>query len=218
MSTPQSWSAKSGRNTLLIVCAVVWGACAIAPYSFSTWAIEQLAVVAGLLILYWAAQQVRFSGLAQLGMAVLFCLHAVGSHYSYSLTPYESWSQWLTGHSLQDWFGWQRNHYDRLVHLIYGLSLFLPFQEYLRQRLALPEGAAAILSLHLVLSTSALYELLEWGAAMTVGADVGMAYLGTQGDIWDAHADIALAGLGAVAALLPVALRLAWVRAPQLAP
>ena len=61
--------------------------------------------------------------------------------------------------------------------------------------------------MHLVLSTSALYELLEWGAAVTVGADVGMAYLGTQGDVWDAHADIALAGLGAAAALLAGTIR-----------
>lgn len=197
-----SWSRNVIRNCLIFVCAATWLACAIDPHSLETWAIEQLAVVVALALLYWAARQVQFSALAQCGIAALFCLHAIGSHYTYSLTPYQSWFHWLGGLPLYEWFEWQRNHYDRLVHLVYGLSLFLPFQQYLQQRLLLEQTVAAVLSVHLVLSTSALYELLEWGAAMTVGSDVGMAYLGTQGDVWDAHADIALAGLGAAVAML----------------
>lgn len=196
------WPRNVIRNCLIVVCAATWLACAMQPHSLETWAIEQLAVVVALAVLYWSARQVRFTPLAQFGVAVLFCLHAVGSHYTYSLTPYQSWFHWLGGLPLHEWFDWQRNHYDRLVHLVYGLSLFLPFQQYLQQRLLLEQTVAAMLSVHLVLSTSALYELLEWGAAMTVGSDVGMAYLGTQGDVWDAHADIALAGLGAVIAML----------------
>ena len=58
------------------------------------------------------------------------------------------------------------------------------------------------LPLDLTMSTSMLYELIEWGAAVVFGGDLGQAYLGTQGDVWDAHKDMALASLGALIAML----------------
>ena len=62
------------------------------------------------------------------------------------------------------------------------------------------------LPLDLTMSTSMMYELIEWGAAKLLGGDLGMAYLGTQGDIWDAHMDMALASLGALIAMMVTAL------------
>lgn len=208
MRSKQATQTRTFRNALIGCCALVWIASAIRPHALDTWAIEQLATLIALAALVWSARSVQFSPLAQLGMALLFCLHSIGTHYTYSLTPYDALLQQVFGGTMAEWFGWQRNHYDRLVHLVYGLAMTLPFAQLLQQRLRLDHPVALILSANLVLSTSALYELLEWGAARTVGADLGMAYLGTQGDVWDAHADIALAGLGSL-----VVMGIAWLAA-----
>ena len=68
------------------------------------------------------------------------------------------------------------------------------------------------LPLDLTMSTSMLYELIEWGAAELFGGDLGAAFLGTQGDIWDAHKDMALASLGALLAMLVTAALNAWLQ------
>ncbi len=97
--------------------------------------------------------------------------------------------------------GWTRNNFDRLIHLLYGLLLAYPIRE-LYCRIAGMKGFWSYLApLNLIMATSMLYELVEWGAAEAFGGDIGMAYLGTQGDIWDAHKDMALASLGALIAM-----------------
>ena len=100
---------------------------------------------------------------------MLFCAHTAGTHYTYSLTPYDAWLTMLSGVSLDELFGWERNQYDRLVHLLWGLCMTQPICETLQQRLQASNRAAANLSFHVVLSTSALYELLEWFAAVVFG-------------------------------------------------
>lgn len=97
--------------------------------------------------------------------------------------------QALFGFRLSETFGWQRNHFDRLVHFAYGLCLTMAL------RLTVPRA------LELVLATSALYELLEWGIAVTLAPDMAEAYNGQQGDVWDPHMDMLLALLGAVVAV-----------------
>jgi putative membrane protein len=129
------------------------------------------------------------------------CLHTDGAHYTYSEVPYDAaWSA-LTGSTLNEHFGWTRNHFDRVVHLAYGLLLAYPIRE-LFLRVAGARGFwGYFLPLDLTMSTSMLYELIEWGAAAVLGGDLGAAYLGSQGDVWDAHKDMALASLGALLAM-----------------
>ncbi|MCW8856387.1 MAG: DUF2238 domain-containing protein, partial [Kangiella sp.] len=92
----------------------------------------------------------------------------------------------------------ERNHYDRFLHLAYGLLFAYPIREVFIRIVKVKGFWGYFLPLDLTLSTSAIYELIEWGAAMVFGGDLGAAYLGTQGDVWDAHKDMALAGLGAL--------------------
>ena len=181
-------------RTLIAVCAAVWLLCAIAPIDRLTWALEQIATV---LVLVALAMQrgVRFSFSSWMGLAALFCAHTIGTHYTYSLTPYNEWCLAVTGVSINDMLGWQRNNYDRLVHLLWGLCMTQPICETFLQRLRASPRAARHLSFHVVLSTSAIYELLEWAAAVTFG-DGGLAYVGSQGDVWDAQADIAICIVG----------------------
>jgi putative membrane protein len=104
--------------------------------------------------------------------------------------------------TLNEHFGWQRNHFDRVIHFTYGLLLAYPFREIFL-RIARARGFwGYFLPLDLTMSSSLLYELIEWLAAEVLGSDLGQAYLGTQGDIWDAHKDMALASLGALIAML----------------
>jgi putative membrane protein len=102
--------------------------------------------------------------------------------------------------------GWERNNFDRVVHFSYGLLLAYPIREIFLRVVEVRGFWAYFLPMDVTLSTSALYELLEWGAAATVGGDLGAAYLGTQGDIWDAQKDMALAAGGAVIAMAITAL------------
>jgi putative membrane protein len=97
--------------------------------------------------------------------------------------------------------GWRRNHFDRLVHLCYGLLLAYPVREVFLRVANVSGFWGYFLPLDLTMSTSVTFELFEWGAAALVGGDLGMAYLGTQGDVWDAHRDMALATLGAAIAM-----------------
>jgi putative membrane protein len=133
-------------------------------------------------------------------------VHEIGAHYTYSEVPYREWWGVLTGQAVVP----GRNHFDRLVHFSYGLLLARPLKELLSYRVAPVPRWAWAFSVDMILSTSVLYELFEWGAAEVFGGELGAAYLGTQGDPWDAHRDMALAGLGALMAAA-VAL-LTWVR------
>jgi putative membrane protein len=107
----------------------------------------------------------------------------------------------LTGASLNELFGWERNHFDRLTHFAYGLLLAYPLREVFLRVADVRGFWGYFLPLDFTMSTSMLYELVEWGAAGVFGGELGMAYLGTQGDVWDAHKDMALASLGAVLAM-----------------
>ena len=136
---------------------------------------------------------------------LFLCLHELGAHWTYAEVPYNDWTRALFGTSLNELLGLERNHFDRAVHFLYGFLLAYPIRE-LFVRIADVRGFwGYFLPLDLTMSTSMLFELFEWAAAVLFGGELGQAYLGTQGDIWDAHADMALASLGALIAMLIVA-------------
>ena len=114
-------------------------------------------------------------------------LHAVGAHYTYSEVPYDAWFTALTGKSLNQTLGWQRNNFDRMVHFLYGLLLTQPVREGLVYATGLRGFWGYFLPMDLTMSSSATYELIEWGAATVFGGDLGVAYVGAQGDVWDAQ-------------------------------
>lgn len=185
---------------LLMLCISVWVITAINPYDFEAWALEQIASVLCVGLFFLSRRYVKYSSFALLGLATLFLFHATGTHYTYSLTPYDTAFKTVTGLSMNDLFGWERNHYDRFVHLYFGFATARVFYEYLDQSLLKPTWWSWLLSINIVISLSAVYELMEWSAVLLFATESGMLYLGTQGDIWDAQADIALGGLGALIA------------------
>jgi putative membrane protein len=103
---------------------------------------------------------------------------------------------------VSDLLHWQRNHYDRVVHFLYGALMIPPAVELL-DRYAPARGAWRwIIPVLFLMSHSVIYEVVEWLAAIIVAPDLGAAYLGTQGDQWDAQKDMALAAAGAVLSML----------------
>jgi putative membrane protein len=109
--------------------------------------------------------------------------------------------QAISGHSFNGLMGWERNHYDRMVHLAYGLLLAYPIRE-LFLRIAEVKGFwGYFLPVVLTMAASMFYELIEWAAAEVFGGELGMAFVGAQGDVWDAQKDMWLATLGALIAM-----------------
>lgn len=139
-------------------------------------------------------------------IALFFALHTIGGRYTYTHVPYDVLAQALTGHTISEALGFTRNHYDRLVHLAYGLLAVLPVSEALRRYLGISPRLALYVAVESVLAVSLLYELVEWLFAVMMEGPLADAYNGQQGDIWDAQKDMALAASGGVIAA--VALRL----------
>lgn len=128
-------------------------------------------------------------------------VHCIASRWLYSNVPYEEWCQWLFGWSPGATFGWQRNHFDRLVHLLYGLLLTPALVQIARRAWpALRRWHGFALALMAVMGSSLVYEWIEWGIALAMSPEAAENYNGQQGDPWDAHADMLLATLGSIAA------------------
>lgn len=193
----------AARYPLLLLVAFVawWAALAIAPWYREDWLLENLLVFAAVPLLVRSYRRLRLSDAAYTCLFVFLSLHAVGAHYTYAEVPYDRWAQALAGYTVSEALGLQRNHFDRLVHFLYGLLVTPAAVELLDARAPQRGLWRWLVPLLFMVSHSTLYELLEWGAAAVFGGDLGQAYLGTQGDVWDAQKDSALAAAGAAIAV-----------------
>lgn len=196
MSSFQPGSSWRYPLALLALFGVLWIALAIAPLYRQDWLLENALVFIAVPLLVLTARQLRFSDFSYTCLFLFFTLHSIGAHYTYSLVPYDAWFQALTGDSLNEWFGFARNHYDRLIHFLYGVLVTPAAVEIFAHYGRYPRVWAALFPLLFMASHSVIYELIEWAAAIEFGGDLGQAYLGTQGDIWDGQKDMALALTG----------------------
>lgn len=174
---------------------------AIDPFDRADWALENVLVVAGVAVLVVFRDRFAMSTLSYTLIFLFLCLHEIGAHYTYAQVPYDTAFEGLTGQSLNELMGWDRNHFDRMLHFLYGLLLAYPIREVLMRVANIRGFWSYFFPLDVTMSTSMIFELFEWGAAEFFGGDLGMAYLGTQGDVWDAHKDMALASIGALIAM-----------------
>ena len=187
---------------LAVLFGLLWTALAIAPWHRADWALENALVVVFVVAVALTYKRLTLSRVSYTLIFLFLCLHEVGSHYTYSEVPYDAWFQALTGRTFNSLVGWERNNFDRVIHLAYGLLLAYPVREVFLRVAAVRGFWGYFLPLDLTMSTSMIYELVEWVAAEAFGGELGQAYLGTQGDVWDAHKDMALASAGALLAML----------------
>lgn len=191
---------------LLTVYAIFWAVLAIRPLYRQDWLLENMLVLIAVPLLVWTARRLRFSDFAYTCLFVFFLFHAIGAHYTYSLVPYDQWFHAATGASLDGALGFGRNHYDRLVHFLYGLLITPAAVEIFAHYGRYPRSWAALFPFLFITSHSTIYELIEFAAAVVFGGDLGQAYLGTQGDIWDGQKDMAFAMLGSALTITALAL------------
>jgi putative membrane protein len=205
---PPAVNAKHRRYILWLtgVFGAVTLGSGIAPWHREDWLLENALVVAAIPVLWGIYRHIPFSKLSWTLVFAFLCLHEVGAHYTYSEVPYDQWWHAVTGGSLNALLGWERNNFDRIIHLFYGLLLANPVRETFICLARLRGFWSYFLPLDLTMSTSALYELIEWGAAEIFGGELGAAYTGSQGDPWDAQKDMALAATGAFVSLTIAAL------------
>lgn len=189
-------------SILGLIFAAWWLLLAIRPWHRDVWLMENVLVFAAVAILASYHRQLLLSRVSYTLIFIFMCLHQVGAHYSYAEVPYDAWFQGLTGRTFNSLVGWERNHFDRVIHFCYGLLLAYPVREVFLRVADVRGFWGYFLPLDLTMSTSMLFEQAEWVVAEAFGGGLGQAYLGTQGDVWDAHKDMALASLGALAAML----------------
>lgn len=162
--------------------------------------LQHLPTLAILGLWSWAVRRGWLSPPSLLCVLAFVWLHLLGARWIYSFVPYDEWSEALTGRTISAWFGWRRNHYDRFVHLAFGVLAVAPAAELLRERAGVRARFAAPLAVVVVLACGAAYEVLEWLLAVALSPEQAEAYNGQQGDQWDAQKDQALAWLGATLA------------------
>ena len=190
---------------LCIVFFVDWVLLSVNVAHFQDWILENVLTVPFALLIVLTHRWFRLSDISYGLIFTYMVLHIVGTHYTYSEVPVGFW--------LQDVSALSRNHYDRIVHFSFGFLMAYPMRE-VAVRIGSVRGFWGLyVPVEFVLAFSAIYEIIEWLIAVAFGGDLGIAYLGTQGDEWDAIKDMAMAGLGAVIAMaIVLAVRLAWNR------
>lgn len=190
------------QNTWLKLFITVFMACWANSYIGNTddanWLLENTLTFIFVGFLVYSYKKYQFSDLSYLLICVYLCLHVYGSKYTYAENPFGYW--------LKDALDWPRNHYDRIVHFSFGFLLAYPMREMFLKWLKFPAWVAWTLPIEVTLSISGFYELVEWAVADVFFKAQGAAYLGTQGDIWDAQKDIFLAFSGAIIATTIVSL------------
>jgi putative membrane protein len=190
---PYSNARDNGKYFLPIAVAcyvALWIALAIHPLDRGDWLLENLLIFISVTVLAVTYRKFRFSSLSYALILIFLAFHTIGAHYTYAKVPAGFW--------MQDWLHLHRNHYDRVIHFSFGFLLLYPMRELLvRSAHARPQwgiwlSAAALTAL------SSFFEIIEAVIAQIVAPDLGAAYLGTQGDIWDAQKDMAAAFVGAL--------------------
>ena len=177
---------------LVVLVVLIWSG--IRPYDRLTWFLEVVPVLIAIPLLLLTADRMPLTRLAYVLIAVHAVILMYGGHYTYALTPFGDW--------LREVFAFQRNHYDRIGHLMQGFGPAIVARELLLRTSPLRPGKWLFTLVTLsILGVSASYEFTEWWAALA-GGDAAGAFLGTQGDVWDTQWDMFLAGCGAIAAQL----------------
>ncbi len=178
---------------LLALYAALFIALGIAPYDRAVWWAENIpivATVAALCVMY--RRGIRFSSLAYVLMSVLPYLHTIGGHFTFERVPFD----WVT-----DAFGFERNHYDRIAHFSVGFYAIGLAELLTLKRWVTRPGLAALFGIFAIGTIAAVYEIIEWIYAAVAGGSAGAAFLGSQGDPWDAQKDMLADLLGALTAI-----------------
>jgi len=174
--------------------ALLFIALGIKPRDRAVWWAENIPIVmlaATLAIMY--AKRIRLSNLGYAFASVLLFLHTIGGYYTFEHVPFGF---------VTKLFGFQRNHYDRVAHVSVGFYAFGIAELLIVRKLVTRPWVAYLFAIFCIGTVAALYEIIEWLYAAVEGGSAGAAFLGSQGDIWDAQKDMLCDISGAMFAVL----------------
>ncbi|WP_333706541.1 DUF2238 domain-containing protein [Vibrio hepatarius] len=177
---------------LTALYSIVFIFSAIEPSSRAVWIAEIIPAVGVLAVIWWVSRSYRFSNTAYVLMFVWLVLHTIGSKYTFAEVPFDWFNQLI---------GSERNQFDRVAHYSIGLYAY-PIAEYMIRKNLANAGIAIFFALFAIMSLAAGYEIIEWWYAALAGGDEGIAFLGSQGDVWDAQKDMMMDTLGALTSLV----------------
>jgi putative membrane protein len=183
---------------LAAICAAAWIVAAIHPLDRQAWLLENNLVVLFFVVLALTHRWLQMSKTAYLCLALFILLHILGAHYTYAKMPLGLWAK--------DFFGFSRNHFDRVAHFGFGFFLAYPVRELLVRFSGIQRARRFWIPVAVVLAVSGFFEILEAIVAEIVAPGQGVNWLGGQGDEWDAQNDMLSAMLGAIAMMLTVTL------------
>jgi len=175
---------------LAIICALVWIITAIHPVDRQAWVLENILVVIFVAALAFTHRRLQLSNSSYLFIVLFLLLHMVGAHYTYAKMPLGLWAK--------DFFGFSRNHFDRVAHFGFGFVLAFPVRELLLRFSGIRRGWSFWIAAGVILAVSGFFEILESIVAEIVAPGKGVDWLGDQGDEWDAQNDMLSAFLGAL--------------------
>ncbi|MBI4151913.1 DUF2238 domain-containing protein [Candidatus Woesearchaeota archaeon] len=185
---------------LLCSFVLVWLFLSINPTYRIVWISENILSVIFVFFLVATYRYLRLSTTSYILLFGFLLLHSIGAYYSYTEMPLFS--------LLKGLFGLGRNHYDRFVHFLFGVVFFVPIQEFCQKKLRLSVGWSSFFSFMMILALKGAYEVIEYGwLIFTDNELIGMAYLGMQGDVWDAQKDIFWGMIGAIISWVVVCLQ-----------
>jgi putative membrane protein len=169
---------------------LIWAAMAISPADWQNWMLASLipALLVGALVA--GRRALPLPPVSYLMIGAFLTLHTIGAHYTYARMP--------LGDELASLLGGGRNDYDRIVHFAFGLLLASPMRDTFARIANVRGFLLYYLPVMTIVGLSGLWEILESWVAQIVSPELGAAYLGSQGDIWDAQKDMAAALYGAV--------------------
>lgn len=196
---------KNYHKWLFVVYIVFLAITAINPPHPSDFILEHVMTAIFIIVILGTYKKFPLSHVSYTLIFVFMVLHTIGARYTYSEVPYEAWTKSIFGIGINELLGFTRNHYDRLVHFSFGLLMAYPVREIFLRIASVKGFWGYYLPLDVMAAFSMVYELIEWAVALVFGGELEMTYLGTQGDIWDAHKDMALATLGALISMVIVA-------------
>jgi len=176
---------------LLVLAALVVSG--IDPYDRATWLMEVAPIIIAAPVLIATYRRFPLTDMLYIIIAVHALVLMFGGAYTYARVPLGDW--------LEHWLALERNPYDRIGHLMQGVTPALLAREiFIRGGYVAGRRMTAFLCVCVAMTVSACYELIEWWAALAMGQGAE-AFLGTQGDVWDTQADMFCALIGAIVAL-----------------
>ncbi|MAG78756.1 hypothetical protein CMI39_00660 [Candidatus Pacearchaeota archaeon] len=180
---------KNYPKILFVIFLIIWVFLAISPSYRGIWVAENILTILFVSLLVLTYRKFKFSNLSYTLFFILLILHTVGSHYSYTEMPLFN--------LIRDSLDLTRNHYDRLIHFLFGILFFIPTYEFISRKLRVKGFWGLFLAFFVVTSLKGIYEVLEYAYILVTKSEtIGTYFLGMQGDQWDAQKDLFFGVIG----------------------